>query len=115
MAKFIYDQLGNPVAFIEGEFIHSILGQAIGQIQDTHIHKISGEYVGELYNNMVVDMNIGDLGNIGHNGDPGNAGFKGIPRNRGIVDTNYTDVFFKLLERENYVEELLKNFRYRII
>ena len=115
MAKFIYDHLGNAVAFIEGEYIHSILGQAIGQIRGTHIHKISGEYVGELYENMVVDMNIGDLGNIGHNGDPGNPGFKGIPRNRGVIDTPYTDVFFKLLERVNYVDESIKNLSYRIV
>ena len=115
MANFIYDQLGNPVAFTEGEFIFSILGQAIGQIRDTHIHKISGEYVGELYQDLVVDMNIGDLSNIGHRGDPGNPGFKGIPKNRGVVDTEYTDMFFKLIERVNYVDESLKKFSYRIV
>ncbi|MGI9554062.1 MAG: collagen-like triple helix repeat-containing protein [Thermodesulfobacteriota bacterium] len=115
MATFIYDQLGNPVAFIEGEYVHSILGQAIGQIRDTHIHKISGEYVGELYESMVVDMNIGDLGSIGHQGDPGNPGFKGIPGNRGVIDTEYTDVFFKLIERVNYIDESIRSFSYRIV
>ena len=39
MAKFVYDQLGNAFAFIEGEYIHSVLGQAIGQLRGTHIHK----------------------------------------------------------------------------
>ena len=115
MANFIYDQLGNPVAFIEGEYLHSILGQPIGQIRDTHIHKISGEYVGELYERMVVDMNIGDLGNIGHGGNPGNPGFKGIPRNRGVVDTEYTDVYFKLIERVSYVDESINSFSYKVV
>jgi len=115
MAKFIYDHLGNPVAFIEGDFLHSILGQPIGQVQDTHIHKISGEYVGELYESMVVDMNIGDLGSIGHGGNPGNPGFKGIPRNRGVIYVEYTDVFFRLIEKVNYIDESVRNFSYRVV
>ena len=115
MANFLYDQLGNPVAFIEGDFVHSILGQAIGQVREKHIHKLSGEYVGELYENMVVDMNIGDPGTIGDCGDPGNPGFRGIPKNRGVIDTEYTDVFFKLLERVNYADESINNFSFKII
>ena len=115
MDNFIYDRLGNPVAFIDGNFIHTLLGQTIGQIRDTHIHKISGEYVGELYDNMVVDMNIGDLGNIGHGGHPGNPGFRGIPKNRGAVELKYVEVFHKLLDRINYADESINKFGYKVI
>ncbi len=71
-------------------------GDAIGQLRDTHVHKLSGDYVGELYEDMVVDRHLGDLGNIGHPGDPGNAGNPGDPGNRGSINYGYPDVSSKL-------------------
>ena len=115
LVNFIYNQLGNPVGFRHSNYLHTLLGQAIGQILDNHIYKLSGEYVGELYKDMIVDMNIPEPGNIGHKGDPGNPGSFGIPDNRGVIDTEYRDVFHKLLDRVNYIDESVNNFKYLVV
>ena len=115
MSGFIYDSHGNGVGFIEGDFIHSLSGQPIGQVRETHIYKISGEYIGEIYNEMVVDINIGTLESIGYNIDPGYPVYRGTPKNRGAVETEYTEVFYLLTERINYVEQSLTNFGYLVI
>lgn len=108
MESFIYDRNGNPVGYLNNKFIHTLHGIPVGQILDTHVYKISGEYVGELFMDMVVDMNLGDPGNIGHCGYPGNPGYFGIPENRGAVEIRYPEVFRKLLERVNADEEVGK-------
>ena len=115
MCDFIYDRLGNGVGFIEGNFIHSLSGQPIGQIREYHVYKISGEYIGELYNNMIVDMNIGTPESIGYNIDPGYPVYRGSPKNRGAVESEYTEVFYLLTERVNYIDQSLNNFEYLII
>jgi len=115
MSGFIYDRHGNGVGFIEGEFIHSLSGQPIGQVRETHSYKITGEYIGEIYKEMVVDMNIGTLESIGYNIGPGYPVYRGIPKNRGAVETGYTEVFYLLTERINYVEQSLTNFGYLVI
>lgn len=114
MERFIYDRYGNPVGYINGCYLHTLHGIPVGQLSDTHVHKMTGEYVGELYMDMVVDMNLGDPGNIGHGGNPGNPGFFGIPENRGAVESEFTDVFYKLLERVNIQQEI-KNFQRRLV
>ena len=115
MSDFIYDAKGNGVGFIEDEFIHSLSGQPIGQVRDTHIYKISGEYIGELHDNMVVDMHLGTLESIGHSIEPGYPLYRGIPKNRGAVETEFTDVFYLLTERINYIDQSLSNYRYLVI
>ncbi len=115
MSDFIYDRKGNGVGFIEGEFIHSLSGQPIGQVRETHVYKISGEYIGELYNGMVVDMNLGTLESIGYSIDTGYPVYRGIPENRGAVEAEFTEVFYLLSERINYIDNSLNNFGYLII
>ena len=115
MPHFIYDRLGNPVGFVIENYIYTLLGQAIGQLVGNHVYKLSGVYVGELYKDMVVNMNIPEPGNIDHKGDPGNPGSFGVPQNRGVVDTEYIDVFSKLLDRVNYADESVNKFKYKIL
>jgi len=115
MSGFIYDSRGNGVGFVEGNFIHSLFGQPIGQVRQSHVYKISGEYIGELYNGMVVNMNIGTLESIGYSIDPGYPVYRGIPKNRGAVDLEYTEVFYLLSERINYIDQSLKSFGHLII
>ena len=115
MPDFIYDTKGNGVGFVEGSFIHALSGQPIGQVRGTHVYKISGEYIGELYDKMVVDMNLGTLESIGHNTDPGYPVYRGVPQNRGAVETEFTEVFYLLSERINYIDNSLNNFGYLVI
>lgn len=115
MPEFIYDQLGNPVGYINKKFIHTLKGQAIGQLNGSNVHNMGGDYVGELYNSMVVDANLPDPGKIGQKGDPGNAGFKGIPKNRGAVKSEYAEVFYKLLDNAMYVDEAITSYKSKFI
>jgi len=79
MTNYIYDASGNAVGFWYGRYIYSVRGNPVGQMSGTHVHKLSGDYVGELYEDMVVDKYLGNLGNIGY---------------------GYPDVFHKLLSIE---------------
>jgi len=115
MPKFIYDQLGNPVGYINKKFIHTLKGQAIGQLNGNDVHKMDGDYVGELHNGMVVDTSKPDPGKIGRRGDPGNAGYYGIPKNRGAVETEYAVVFYKLLDNAIYVDEAINSYKQKFI
>lgn len=115
MPNYIYDQLGNPVGYISGNYIHTLHGQAVGQISGTNVHKMSGEYVGEIHDNMVVNTQKREPERIGHRGDPGNPGFYGIPKNRGAVEPEYPVVFSQLLERVNYIDDSVNNFKQKLI
>lgn len=108
MKQFLYDRYGNPVGYIYDNFIHTLHGKAIGQVRETHVYKLTGEYVGELHDSMVVDMDIGDEGNIGHSGYPGNPGFFGIPAKRPSSESEYNDVFRKLLDNVDAFEAVDK-------
>jgi len=115
MSEFIFDSKGNGLGFIESNFIHSLSGQPIGQVRGTHIYKISGEYIGEFNKGMVVDMNLGTLESIGYSIDPGYPVYRGIPKNRGEVKIEFTEVFYLLTERINYIDQSLNNFGYLVI
>lgn len=98
MIRYIYNDHGLVVAYVQGRYIHSIRGEAIGQIaNETHVHRLTGEYVGELHKDMIVDKHLGNLGNIGNPGNPGNAGNPGNPGNRGVINYGYPDVSSMLL------------------
>jgi hypothetical protein len=115
LPKYIYDQLGNSVGYINANYIHTLHGQAVGQINGTDVHKMNGEYVGKLHDNMVVDTKVREPERIGHRGDPGNAGFYGIPKNRGAVESDYPVVFSKLLERVSYIDDSVNKFKQKLI
>ena len=97
MTDYIYDASGNAVGFWNGRYIYSLRGKPVGQMSGTHVHKLSGDYVGELYEDMVVDKYLGNLGNIGSSEDPGNGGHAADPGNRGARYYGHPDVVHKLL------------------
>lgn len=115
MPKFIYDQLGNPVGYINKDFIHTLHGQAIGQLNGNNVHKMNGEYVGQLDMDIVVDTNIYEPERIGHRGDPGNPGYYGIPENRGSAKIEFVEVFRGLLDRVNYIDEAVNNHKQKML
>lgn len=115
MPKYVYDDMGNPVGYLNSGYIHTLHGQAIGQLNGPDVHKMNGEYVGKLQDNMVVDTKERHPERIGHRGDPGNPGFYGIPDNRGAVESDYPVVFSQLLERVNYVDESVNKFKKKLL
>ncbi len=98
LLEFIYDPQGNPVAFHEGRYIYNLHGIPLGQIKGSHVHHLGGAYVGELYQDMVVDQYLGNVGFIGNPGDPGRHPCPSLPARRPAAPTDYPDVFYKLLE-----------------
>lgn len=115
MPKYIYDQLGNPVGYLNSGYVHTLHGQAIGQLDGENVHKMNGEFVGKLVDGMIVDTKELEPGRIGHRGDPGNPGFHGIPKNRGAIETGHPVVFNKLLDRVNYEDESVNKFKQKLI
>ncbi len=97
MARFIYNDGGDPVAFVRGRFLHGLDGGALARLDRSHVHRLSGEYVGELYGDMVVDRGVADPGNLGPSDIPANAGLPGHAGNRGARDSDYRDVSVQLL------------------
>lgn len=69
--EYLYDQHGNAVGFTKGRYVFDMSGRAIGQLNGTHVHQLRGDYVGESNDQMVVDMHLGNLGNIGKPWQPG--------------------------------------------
>lgn len=97
VTHYIYATSGKAVGFVQGRYVHALNGNTVGQLRGTHVHRLNGPYVGELYENQVVDKNMGNLGNIGNPGNPGSPGSPGDPGNRGNRGCPYRDVFDDLL------------------
>lgn len=63
MVNYLYNSHGSPVGFWMGKYVYTLSGNAVGQLNGHHVQKFSGSYVGELYLDMVVDQQLGNLGN----------------------------------------------------
>lgn len=98
MLGYLFDRLGDAVAYLEAGYVFAMDGRPVGYLDGTHVYRLSGTYVGELHRDMIVDQYLANPGSMGRITEPGRIAPPGNPGSRGPVDYGYPDVIHKLFE-----------------